>query len=399
MTMRKHIWLLLALLPIGCGSSGGSGTASDGMADAPAPETSQPPDQPAALPFATSEIARFDEPWAMTFIPGTSYALVTEKPGRLILFNTGDATKKDASGVPRVDYGGQGGLGDIVMAPDPDSGDAVYPVYLSWVESGSDDTRGAVVGHADLVIDEMGDGAASLENLRIIWRQAPKVTGRGHFAHRIAVAPDGQHIFISSGERQKFDPAQDMDANLGKIIRLKPDGALPADNPFAGQGGVTAQTWSLGHRNGLGLAFDSNGRLWESEMGPQGGDEINLIQKGGNYGYPIVSNGSHYDGRDIPDHAPGDGFVAPAAWWNPSVSPAGMTYYDGAMFPQWRGSLFVGALSGQALIRLQIQGTTLHKADQWPMKRIREVEAGPDGAIWLLEDGAQARLLKLTPAG
>ena len=213
------------------------------------------------------------------------------------------------------------------------------------------------------------------------------------------MSPDGQHLFVSSGERQKFDPAQDLGGNLGKIVRLQLDGSAAQGNPFADRGGVTAQVWSLGHRNPLGIAFDEAGNLWSSEMGPQGGDEVNLVQAGGNYGWPQASNGSHYGGADIPDHRSGDGFMAPAVWWNPSISPGSLMIYRGNAFPAWRGDAFVGALSGQALIRIDLDGTSASKGDQWPMgARIREVEQGPDGSIWLLEDGPGGRLLQLTPA-
>lgn len=394
MTLRT-LWLATTALLIACGQA-----ADGGSADAAPPGTGNngaPTPAPAARPFLMAEIARFDEPWAMTFIGDGDWALVTEKRGRLILVDTRNGARIEVSSVPSVDYGDQGGLGDIVAAPDPDPADKVHPVYLSWVEAGDGDTRGAVVAHADILINSMAEARAALSNLKVIWRQAPKVSGRGHFSHRIAVAPDGRHIFISSGDRQKFDPAQDMSGNLGKILRLNLDGSLPADNPFADRGGVAAQVWSLGHRNVLALAFDSHGGLWASEMGPQGGDEVNLIQRGGNYGWPKASNGSHYGGAPIPDHAATDGFVAPKAYWTPSVSPAGMAWYDAALYPGWRGSLLMGALSGQALIRLTVNGETAAESNRWPMKRIREVEVGPDGAVWLLEDGADARLLKLTP--
>jgi glucose/arabinose dehydrogenase len=204
-------------------------------------------------------------------------------------------------------------------------------------------------------------------------------------------------VYISSGERQKFDPAQDMAANLGKIVRIKPDGSLPADNPFAEKGGVTAQIWSLGHRNPMGLAFDASGQLWNAEMGPAGGDELNLVRKGGNYGYPKASNGSHYDGRDIPDHKAGDGFNGPVQFWNPSISPGGLLLYSGTAFPQWSGDAFIAALGGEALIHVDLDGGKAVRSETWPMgARIRDVEQGPDGAIWLVEDGPSARLLKLT---
>jgi glucose/arabinose dehydrogenase len=230
----------------------------------------------------------------------------------------------------------------------------------------------------------------------VIWRQQPAMDG-GQYGLRIAFGPD-RLLYISSGERQHFEPAQDMTGTLGKILRLNDDGTPAAGNPFAAQGGVAAQIWSLGHRNPLGLAFAPDGNLWEDEMGPRGGDEVNLIRPGANYGWPRASNGSHYDGRDIPDHRPGDGFGAPKVWWNPSISPSSMIIYSGAMFPAWRGDALIGALSGQAFIHVRIRGTAAEKAHQWDMgARIREVEQGPDGAVYLLEDGAGGHLLRLTP--
>ena len=349
-----------------------------------------------AAPFQATPVAQFSEPWAMTFLPD-GRPLVTEKKGALRILN-GDGTIGTITGTPTVAYGGQGGFGDVVLHPKfQESG----LVDLSWVEAG-DGGKGAVVGRAKLMLD--GGSAARrggrLEALQVIWRQFPKVSGDGHFSHRIAFSQQGD-LFITSGERQKFDPAQDLGTNLGKVVRLKDDGQVPADNPFANRGGIAAQVWTLGHRNLLGIAFDGQGRLWTHEMGPQGGDEVNRIEKGSNYGYPIVSNGSHYDGREIPDHDTRPEFNAPEVWWNPAISPAGLMIYSGDMFPQWKNSAFIGALSGKALIRVALNGDTASKADQWDMgARIREVEQGPDGAIFVLEDGgrgSQGRLLKLTP--
>jgi aldose sugar dehydrogenase len=318
-------------------------------------------------------------------------ALVTEKNGRLRLVDTVTRKSVVVSGTPKVDYGGQGGFGDVVAHPGF-AGNGL--IYLSWVEAGNGGA-GAVVGRAKL---KLGGKSPQLEGLSIIWRQEPKVSGRGHFGHRIAFGPDGK-LYISSGERQKFDPAQDMATNLGKVVRLNEDGTVPTDNPFAAKSGVTAQIWSYGHRNPLGLSFDQTGRLWEVEMGPQGGDELNLVRRSANYGYPKASNGSHYDGRDIPDHRPGDGFEAPKVWWNPSISPGSLMIYSGSLFPAWKGDAFIGALGGGSLIRVDLDGEKARKADQWQMDaRIREVEQGPDGAIWILEDGEGGRLLKLTPA-
>ncbi len=245
------------------------------------------------------------------------------------------------------------------------------------------------------MLDAQGGGR--LADAQVIWRQTPKVSGNGHYGHRLLFGPDGK-LWISSSERQKFDPAQDMGGNLGKIIRLNDDGSVPADNPFAAQGSPANQVWSLGHRNILGLAFDARGRLWENEMGPKGGDELNLIQRGGNYGYPLVSNGDHYDGRDIPDHHTRPEFVAPKISWTPVISPSSLIIYDGAQFPQWRGNGFIGGLSSQSLVRIAFDGDNAREAERFDMgARIRAVTQGPDGALWLLEDGSNARLLKLTP--
>ena len=231
----------------------------------------------------------------------------------------------------------------------------------------------------------------------MIWRQTPKVDGRGHYGHRIAFGPDG-FLYISSGERQKFTPAQDMQPNLGKIVRLNDDGSVPADNPFADRGGVTAQIWSLGHRNPLGLAFDAQGRLWNVEMGPQGGDELNLVQRGANYGYPIVSNGNHYGGADIPDHDTRPDLAAPAVFWNPVISPSSLLFYSGSEFPDWQGDAFIGGLSSTSIVRIELgAGGTAREAARYRMpQRMRAVEQGPDGAIWALEDGRGGRLLRLT---
>ena len=212
-------------------------------------------------PFAVKAIAEFDEPWAMAFLPD-GRLLVTEKAGRLLVVDDKGNKSPPVSGVPAVDYGGQGGLGDVALHPEfPENG----LVYLSYVEAGKDDTRGAAVVRGVL---DLTDGG-SLSNIEIIWRQDPKVTGRGHYGHRLLFDDEG-HLFISSGDRQKFDPAQDMDGNLGKIVRLYDDGSVPKDNPFYSDGGVTAQIWSLGHRNPLGIAFDLEGQLWNMAMNSTG---------------------------------------------------------------------------------------------------------------------------------
>ena len=350
--------------------------------------------QSAARPFAVEEIAQFNEPWAMTFLPGGDLALITERRGTLRLWARGGRTV-EVGGVPAVDYGGQGGLGDVVLHPEFASNSLIY---LSFAEAGENGTRHAAVGVGRLI----NAAARRIDGFRVIWRQAPGFEGQGHYGHRLAFSPDGRHLFISSGERQQFNPAQDMNSSGGKVIRLNPDGSVPADNPFASRGGAAAQIWSLGHRNPLGLAFDAQGRLWEHEMGPRGGDELNLIQRGGNYGYVTVSNGDHYDGRDIPDHRPGDGFAPPKVTWTPVISPSSMIFYSGAMFPDWRGSALIGGLSGRALVRVTFDGDTAREAERFDMgQRIREVEQHEDGSVYVLEDmqrGSGGRLLRLVPA-
>jgi aldose sugar dehydrogenase len=353
---------------------------------------------PSAKPFVEKPVAEFDAPWAMAFLPGrgvplTGMALVTEQRGRLWLVDTSTGARTAVSGVPKVDYGGQGGLGDVIVHPDF-AGNGF--IYLSWVEAGTGGVRGAVVGRAKLVL---GAGVSRLDDIQVIWRQEPKVSGRGHFGHRLAFGPDGM-LYISSGERQKFTPAQDLGQNLGKIVRLTDSGTVPSDNPYYDQGRIKAQIWSHGHRNPLGIAFDAQGRLWEQEMGPEGGDEVNLILRGRNYGYPVVSNGRNYGSStdDIPDHPTRPEFEAPKVSWNPVISPAGLIVYSGTLFPAWKGNLFIGGLSSQALIRVKIVGDRASEAARYAMgTRIREVEQGPDGALWVLEDGPRGRLIKLTP--
>lgn len=396
-----HRLLVLAcagsLCLVACNNPGNASGQSD--AALPATDATTAPDadaaaEPAAAdarPFTATEAAKFDEPWAMAFLPD-GRLLVTEKKGALKLVDLATGKTGDIGGVPDVDYGGQGGFGDIALHPHYADN---HVVYVSYAEAGDGDTRGGVVARATLALDDAGGG--KLENLDVIWRQVPKVSGRGHYAHRLLFGDDGK-LWIASGERQKFDPAQDMQSNLGKMIRLEDDGSVPADNPFADQGGVTAQVWSLGHRNPLGIDFDAQGRLWDVEMGPRGGDELNLVVRGGNYGYPVVSNGNHYDGRDIPDHDTRPEFDAPKVSWTPVISPSSLVIYSGTMFPDWQGDAFIGGLSSQALVRVEFDGDSAREAQRFDMgQRIRAVEEGPDGSIWLLEDGSDGRLLQLTP--
>lgn len=345
-------------------------------------------------PFTTVTLAQFDRPWAMTFLPNGTL-LVTEKPGKLKLFDPTTREMISVNHVPVADVGGQGGLGDVIPHPDFANNQRIY---LSYIAAGTGDTRGAEVIAATLQVD--GD-SASLHDHQRIWQQQPKTSGYGHYSHRLAISPDQRYLFISSGDRQQLAPAQDMENNLGSIVRLHLDGSTPTDNPFFSQGGTAAQLWSYGHRNALGLAFDHSGQLWNNEMGPRGGDELNAVLPGANYGWPIVSDGKHYSGLAIPDHDTRPDFQAPAISWVPSISPSGLVIYQGAQFPAWQGNAIMGGLSSQSLIRVVLPaevGGQAHEVGRYAMKaRIREIEQSPDGGLWLLEDGAKARLLQLKP--
>lgn len=356
--------------------------------------------------FTTTPVASFDEPWAMTALPKidneSPKILVTQKTGELFIVDTATGEKVTVSGVPNVAYGGQGGLGDIVLTPD--FADSMM-VYLSYVEAGvgkDSNKYGAKVIKAKLV--DL-DTAPSLQQITPIWQQTPKLKGQGHYSHRLLFSPDGQYLYISSGDRQKQDPAQDMSVNLGKIIRLNLDGSVPTDNPFVNTTDsptdISSQFWTTGHRNVLGMTFDDAGRLWAHEMGPRGGDEFNLIEKGKNYGWPIVSNGRNYSGIDIPDHDTRPEFEAPKITWTPVISPSSMSIYSSGQhndFPAWEGSALISGLSSKALIVVDMdENNEASERYRYDMgERIRSVLA-VDGEVWLVEDGDNSQLLRLLP--
>lgn len=355
-----------------------------------------------APPFAVEAVTSFDEPWAMAFLPD-GRLLVTEKKGNLFVVTQAGEKSRAARPMPDVAYGGQGGLGDVALHPDFATNGLIY---LSYAESGVGGTRGAAVARA--VLDLSGRRPV-LADIDVIWRQYPKVFGYGHYGHRLLFDAAG-YLWISSGDRQKFTPAQDMQSNMGKILRLNDDGSVPPDNPFVNyidenplvdDVGVYGQIWSLGHRNPLGIAFDLDGGLWNIEMGPAGGDELNRVVRGGNYGYPVVSNGDHYDGREIPDHDTRPDFLEPAVWWTPVISPGDLIVYRGDLFGDWRGNAIAAGLSSQALVRIELDGESAREVARYSMgARIRSVAEGPDGALWVLEDeegASRGRLLKLTP--
>ncbi len=364
--------------------------AETGESTAPAAE------QGAAAPFAVGEAGTFEEPWALAFAPGTSVLFVTEKAGTLRFLDTTTGQQGTVSGVPKVDYGGQGGLGDVAFLPTESSATlGGRTIYLSWVEAGEGDTRGAAVGKGTLTCAQAS--VCTIDGFEVIWRQSPKVTGRGHYSHRLLFSPDGKHLFVASGERQKMSPAQDTSNTLGSIVRLNLDGTPAAGNPLADKGGVSAEIWSWGHRNILGMDWDAEGRLWEVEHGPAGGDELNLVKAGANYGWPVRSNGEHYNGEAIPDHEPSDGFAQPATSWNPVIAPGDMLIYRGAMFAGWQGRALMPGLGSQALVEVEIEGENAREVARHAFgKRLRAIAEGPDGALYVAEDGKGARLLKLT---
>lgn len=364
----------------------------------PNPANSKAPEQNAGQHASSStvrqdyrlqSVATFDQPWAMTSLPDQRL-LITERKGQLKLFDPATRTSLNVSGVPAVSYGGQGGLGDVVLHPDFQNNHWLYLSYASKGQGG----YGAVIARAKL--DLSSPQQPKLTGVKTIWQQVPKVSGQGHYAHRMLFGADGK-LWVSSGERQKFDPAQDLNTNLGKILRLNDDGRPAEGNPFQQQGGVSAEIWSLGHRNPLGMAFDEKGQLWVVEMGPKGGDELNLILKGANYGYPIVSNGDHYSGLPIPDHSTRPEFKAPAIDWTPVISPSSLIIYSGQQLPLWQHKALIGGLSSKAIVVVDLKAQPVTEIQRLDMQqRIRGLHQAQDGTIWVMEDGSQARLLKLS---
>lgn len=340
-------------------------------------------------PFVQSPVATFEYPWAIALLPD-GRLLVTEKAGRLFIA-TREGNKTPVTGIPKVYYSGQNGLLDVAVSPAYSEDHTIYFTFVEPRRSG-----GALV-LARAQIKETG-GAASLQGLTKIWQQQGASTG-GQPGGIIAFAPDGRHLFMAVGDRQEPDTAQEPERAQGKVLRLNLDGATPPDNPLAADGGVRAQTWTTGHRNPYGLAFAPDGRLWLHEMGPRGGDELNLILVGKNYGWPLVSNGDHYSGLPIPRHNTRPEFEAPAVYWTPVIAPAGLAFYAGDLFPQWRGSALIGGLVAKGLVRIVFddRGDT-RQADRWTLgHRIRDVAVAADGAVWVIEDERAGRLLSLTP--
>ena len=335
------------------------------------------------------KIAVFDEPWALTFI-NENELLVSTKKGKLWLVNK-DGTKSSIEGLPDIAYGGQGGLGDVLPHPDFKQNSLLYISFVTSENNGR--TRGAKVIRAKL---ESG----KLLNHQLIWEQLPHTKGRGHFSHRLAFGPKGSShdgmLFISSGDRQIMRPAQKFDNNLGKIIRLHDDGRIPRDNPFHELGFPANTIWSMGHRNVLGISFSPNDKLWANEMGPLHGDELNIIYKGANYGWPLVSEGNHYNGTHIPSHSTNKKFTPPVKYWVPTIAPSSLAFMPIEKGNRWSGNAFISGLKSKAIFRLEIKNNQIINEEKFYLgKRIRALTISHDMTLWLIEDGGIGRLLKI----
>ena len=352
-------------------------------------------------------------PWGMAFLPD-GRLLITEKPGRLRIFDKG-ALSPPISGLPKVSYRGpspsgqndQGGLLDVAVDPDFARNKLVYLAYVEADEAPAEPDPGDPrFGPQKDKADNLRRGSAvargklegqALSDVKVIWRQTPKPVGRGHFGNRLVFAPDGK-LFITSGDRMRFDPAQATDSNIGKVVRINADGTIPQDNPL-GKDGVRGEIWTLGHRNMLAAAFHApSGKLWVWEMGAKGGDELNILTPGKNHGWPVVSDGDNYDSSPIPDHPTRPEFEPPVRTWTPVISPSGALFYGGSMFPGWRGNAFVGGLSSKALIRFTVDAKGIVDEERIDLKRrIRDVIEAPDGALMVIVDAKDGELLRLTP--
>jgi len=352
-------------------------------------------------------LASLQHPWKIAVLPGDRL-LITEKPGRLRLFENGKLSEPIA-GVPKVHFAGQGGLLAVVAHPGFATNNTIYLSYSEPAEeqpAGAKDPGDPRIGsdgpNSDVTLKGLAVARAvldgnTLKEVDVVWRQEPKQIGRGHFGGQMAFSGD-EKLFITSGERQRF-LSQDPATNAGKIVRINPDGSLPADNMEQGPQNARKDVWTTGHRNPLGIAFDPASRnLWIHEMGPLGGDEFNLIERGANYGWPIVSNGDHYDEQEIPPHATRPEFKPPVISWTPVISPAGLIFYRGTRFPDWTGKALIGGLTSEGIVVVEVKGEDAREFERVPMgMRVRDVMEAADGSLYVLKDGKDGALIRLTP--
>ena len=328
-----------------------------------------------------------NHPWGMAFLPD-GRLLVTERSGQLRILDTGNNLSQPLPGVPEVFAQGQGGLLDVARHPDFESNSYVY---LSFAEPGENNTASPALGRGTFENDQIND-------FTVIFSQEPKVDGPNHFGGRIVFSPDG-HVFLTMGERFKFDPAQDPSNHLGTIVRLTDEGEPVDDNPFVEDGSAADEIWSFGHRNIEAAAFHpETGDFWVAEMGPQGGDELNQPEAGENHGWPDVSWGEHYSGEDIPNPDTQPGFADALIHWTPVISPSGMEFYSGDLFPEFQGNMLIGGLTAQGVVRVDVDGNQPEEVGRIELQaRIRDVQQAPDGSIYVLTDEDNGEVLRLVP--
>jgi len=322
-------------------------------------------------------VGGLNHPWGMAFLPDGRLLVTERNTGHLYILQTDNTLSEPLAGVPEVFAEGQGGLMDVALDPDFEENGLVYLSYAKPGEGGAATALGR---------GRLADGR--IEGFEDIFVQEPFVTGSAHFGNRIEFSPDGAYLYLALGERFRFDPAQDLSNHMGTVIRIRPDGSVPEDNPFVGDEDAEDEIWSYGHRNIEAMDFQpGTGALWIAEMGPYGGDELNRIEKGANYGWPVVSWGDNYDGSEIPDPPTHPEFADAVIQWTPVISPSGMVFYEGDMFPAWQGSALLGGLSSQAVIRVAFDGDRVREAERLPLPaRIRDVATAPDGSVYLLTD-------------
>ena len=330
-----------------------------------------------------------EHPWGLAFLPD-GRMLVTERPGRLRIVEQDGTLSAPIAGVPAVAADGQGGLLDVALAPDFAQS---RTIYLSYSEPGDGGSAGTSVARARLRDN-------GLENVQVVFRQEPKVSGGAHFGSRLVFARDG-NLFITTGDRQNRPFVQDLTKLQGKVVRIRPDGSIPPGNPFVNREGARPEIWSYGHRNIQGAALHpETGQLWTVEHGARGGDELNAPKAGKNYGWPVITYGRDYSGAPIGEGQRKEGMEQPVHYWDPSIAPSGLMFYTGNRFPNWRGNLFVGALGFQLLARLELDGERVRAEEQLiedMNRRIRAVVQGPDGFIYLLTDESDGRIMRLEP--
>ena len=341
--------------------------------------------------FRVTEVAGgLSHPWGLAFLPD-GRMLVTERAGRLRLIDEGRLAPEPIGGVPEVYASGQGGLLDVAVDPAFAENGLVYLSYAHRDDSGTT-TR--------VARGRLGDG--SLTDATVIFEGEPRASGRNHYGSRLAFGPDGM-LYVSVGERQERDRAQSLGDHGGKVIRIFPDGRVPEDNPFVGRAGARPEIWSYGHRNPQGMAFrPGTAELWEQEHGARGGDEVNLIARGLNYGWPVITHGIDYSGLPIGEGREKAGMEQPAFFWDPSIAPSGLAFYEGDAFPGWRGDMLVGALKFELLVRLTMDGKRIVAEERMlegELGRIRDVRVGPDGLVYLLNDEDEGGVYRLEPAG